>query len=93
MSQVKKSRNVIRGDYIFFLQILLKGTVSQDFLTLFFLSSCTPRFSDSWAKAVSNIASYSRSCLTTKIDSAQGYIARFCCWIIANFQFYCTAMA
>jgi hypothetical protein len=57
--------------------IWLKGTVSRYFWPLVYSPSNTPGSTDSWTKAVSNIDSYSRRYLTTKI---------------ANFQFYFTAM-
>jgi hypothetical protein len=41
--------------------IHLKGTVSRDFLPLFFSSNCTPGSLDSWAKTVLHIDSNSRS--------------------------------
>jgi hypothetical protein len=39
---------------------LFKGTVARDFRPLVFSSNSTPGSIDSWAKAVSNIDSYSR---------------------------------
>jgi hypothetical protein len=46
----------------------LKGTVSRDFRPLVFSSNITPGSTDSRAKAVSNIGSYSQRYSTLKID-------------------------
>jgi hypothetical protein len=59
-------------------KFLFKGTVARHFRPLVFSSNSTPGFTDSWAKAVSNIDS------TLKIDSAQWCTARS---FLQNFSF------
>jgi hypothetical protein len=56
--------------------VSLKEQSHEIFDLWVFLSYCIPGSSDSWAKAVSNIDSYSWSYSTTKIDSAQCYLTQ-----------------